>query len=181
MKGKVLKLSVVGKSGLNIKRLILCVIILSGVMAIQLYLYCNFFQDIYAKLEESENSMTNFQWLLEHIVYLIPVASVALFQMIAYSGDDMGGAYSAKHREQAVEAVFVMLFTFLIMLPFVIIKSKTGETPDTEEIQETQSLIDITTMWFAYQFIPFLILIMYHSVKGHSVTRSGEQTDAKSV
>ena len=91
MKGKVLKLSVVGKSGLNIKRLILCVIILSGVMAIQLYLYCNFFQDIYAKLEESENSMTNFQWLLEHIVYLIPVASVALFQMIAYSGDDMGG------------------------------------------------------------------------------------------
>ena len=162
-------MSVVGKSGLNIKRLILCVIILSGVMAIQLYLYCNFFQDIYAKLEESENSMTNFQWLLEHI------------QMIAYSGDDMGGAYSAKHREQAVEAVFVMLFTFLIMLPFVIIKSKTGETPDTEEIQETQSLIDITTMWFAYQFIPFLILIMYHSVKGHSVTRSGEQTDAKSV
>ncbi len=174
-------MSVVGKSGLNIKRLIVCIIILSGVMAIQLYLYCTFFQDIYAKLEESENSMTNFKWLLEHIVYLIPVASVALFQMIAYSGDDMGGAYSAKHREQAVEAVFVMLFTFLIMLPFVIIKSKTGEAPDAEKLQETQSLIDMTTMWFAYQFIPFLILIMYHSVKGHSVTNPGEQTDVKAV
>ena len=97
MKGKVLKLSVVGKSGLNIKRLILCVIILSGVMAIQLYLYCNFFQDIYAKLEESENSMTNFQWLLEHIVYLIPVASVALFQMIAYSGPPEGGVVVGGH------------------------------------------------------------------------------------
>ena len=167
------------KSRLNIKKMILCIIILSAVMVLQLYLYCTTAQDIFTKLKESENSMKNFTWVVEHVVYLLPVIVIALFMMIAYSGDRH--ICAVKHKEQAVEAVFVMLFTFLIMLPFVIIKSKTGEIPEPGEVEEVQSLLEMTTMWFAYQFIPFLILIMYHSVKGHAGSEEAEQISVKSV
>jgi hypothetical protein len=73
-------------------------------------------------------------------------------------------------REKAYICLFVALFTFFIMLPyviamsggFVIEKTVQNELGDDETVK---TLLGNTATWFAAQIIPFAIIISYHFIR----------------
>lgn len=147
---------------MNIARLLVCSVLMSLIMIIMLYLYCTQVQSIISELDAASKPMDNMIWVVENLARLFPMIAVAIFQLVVYSGD--GNIRGLYHREQRIECIIAMLFTFLIMLPFVYIKNRANEAVDNEGTVGT-AVFEQTYMWFATQLIPFVILIMYHGVR----------------
>ena len=128
-------------------------VIACAVMAIMLRLQTHTVQEILAKLAE-EGKLENVEWLVEYAAYCLPVVPVVIALTIFYSlfkGDKV-----AVHKEQTIVSVVLIAFTYAILLPIVVSnKEPIGESEKT--------MIEISVNWFAFQIVPFLIMLLYHS------------------
>lgn len=144
-------------------------LLLCAAMSLMLYLYCTKCQDIFSDIENAKHSMPQFLWVVKHVMHLLPVPILALILCLTHRHNEKNSAF-ALHKEQLIESVCAMLFTFLVLLPYVIIKSKSGEVPDAEETEEVVTLLNKTLDWFVVQFVPFMVLIMYHHIRGKRIS-----------
>lgn len=149
-----------------------CALVIA-VMATALYTHANKVQDIIKKLQD-KGSLANVEWLVEHVSYFIPVVVVAIAMTVFYSIFKKG-APVAICREKTIASAVVLVVTYGIMLPIVLSKTK---IVDEEEIK----LIDICINWFAFQFVPLVILALYHNSRAEyekkliEVAEAGEKS-----
>lgn len=153
------------KKKLDISRIAFCTLILCVVMIILLALYANQVQDLLLKVDEKgEGKVPNLLWLLERLAIGVPVVILAVVLTALYHNKDSYVPVKSQ-KEQLWVSILTTLFTYGVMMVFVLIRSKSGEVPDAEIIEETQTLWDITYKWFFVQMIPLFILIAYHGIR----------------
>ena len=122
-------------------------VIACAVMAIMLRL------QILAKLAE-KGKLENVSWLVKYAGYCLPVVPVVIVLAIFYSifKDDK----ITVHKEQTIVSIALIAFTYAILLPII--------ASNKEPIGETEkTMLDIMVNWFAFQIVPFLIMLLYHS------------------
>ena len=124
-----------------------------AVMAIMLRLQTHTVQELLARLEE-KGKLDNVEWLLEYASYCLPVALAAAALAIFYAvfKDDK----RIIHKEQTIASVALIAFTYAILLPIISYnKEPVGEGEKT--------MLELSVNWFAFQIVPFLIMLLYHS------------------
>lgn len=156
------------KPKLNILRLLLCAFVLCVLMAGIYICYVKSTPIVTQKLEElnpqKQGDMNNTLWLIEKIFFICPVFVLLLCQTLFYRTQK--SAPGIKHREQAWEITAVFLFTYAVLLPAVVMYSKrTPPVIDPVTGDQELSLILKTAQWFMWQFIFFLVPILYHRVR----------------
>ncbi|MBQ8408277.1 MAG: hypothetical protein IJY39_05375 [Clostridia bacterium] len=164
---------------LDKSKIAFCTMVLCVASIILLYLYANQLQEFIVKLNElGENKIPNVIWVINHLSVALPVIVLAVILTAFYSKKEAYVPVTSQ-KEQFYISLFTALFTYGVMLTYVLIKSKNGEVPEGEEIEEVKSLWDITYKWFFVQVIPFVIMISYHAVRADSESKelaeNGEQ------
>ncbi len=156
------------KRKLNILRVIICAVVLCALMWTLMYGYADGLELIGEKLEEinpdKTGDMKNTMWLIEHIMFILPVCILLIFQLIFYriwkERDEQ-----VLHKECFISLLVAFLFTYAILLPAVIISSKQAPVPVDEETgKELPTLIIKTGEWFIWQFMIFLAPLLYRKV-----------------
>lgn len=149
----------------------MCIAVACVLLVAALYLYCERVPEMIEKLTK-EGKYENLKWLLEHLVAFFPVPLVALVIAVFYSNQ---AKYVPVHsrKEQVFIACVVAAFTYTVMLGYVLLKK--GEVSG-EEVEEIETLWDISAEWFFAQIIPFAVLIGYHSVRVGSEEKELLQT-----
>ena len=150
---------------ISMGRIITNIIIFSAIMVAQLVLFSDVFVDIIDKLETGDKEAPNAIWFIKFVAYLLPVLTLIVVQYLAYSPSARKKLGSATvHRELAIETFFLILIIYVAILPVVISISGSAE-PAADSAETAKTLIENTTMWFAYQAIPHLVVAMYHRFK----------------
>ena len=157
------------KNRIDSFRLASCIVLLIATMVATLYLHANKVQDIIAKLEE-KGKLDNVEWLVEHVSYFIPVVLVAI-AMTAFYSIFKKGSPVAMYKEKTIASVVLFVVTYGVMLPIVFNKTK---VVDEEEIK----LIDICINWFAFQFVPLVILALYHNSRAEYEKKLADTTES---
>lgn len=138
-------------------KVIVCAVALCIIMAILLYMYNALVPSKIAELEE-KGKMDNVVWIIQYGSHLPPVVLIAVLLSVFYRNkNEYVRIYT--QRNMAKISGGVAVFTYVVMLPYVIFMSK------SEADGDAVTLIDRTITWFAAQIIPFMILIAYHSVR----------------
>ena len=164
------------KFKMNSFRLVSCCALVIAVMAVALYLHVGKVQDIIEKLQD-KGKLENVEWLVEYVSYIIPVVLVAIV-MTAFYSIFKNGSPVAVCKEKTLASVALIAVTYCIMLPIVFKKTI---VVDEEEIK----LIDIAINWFAFQFVPLVILALYHNSRAEyekklsELAESGDSAEAK--
>jgi len=138
-------------------------VILCILMIVILHWHANGLQDTFADLEEI-GKLPNVIWLVKHLAYVVPVVAVAVLLTLFYSNKEKYVPVVVQ-KEKFYITLIVAAFTYFVMLPYVIISSKMGETVDPETGEAITTLLDITVNWFFVQIIPFLLLVSYHAIR----------------
>ena len=157
------------KNRIDSFRLASCIVLLIATMVATLYLHANKVQDIIAKLEE-KGKLDNVERLVEHVSYFIPVVLVAIAMTTFYSIFKKGSPV-AMYKEKTIASVVLLVVTYVVMLPIVFNKTK---VVDEEEIK----LIDICINWFAFQFVPLVILALYHNSRAEYEKKLADTTES---
>ncbi len=134
-------------------RMTMCSAIITAVMGIALYLHANKVQDVIAKLNE-KGKLNNVEWVVEYASYLLPVAFAAIAMAVFYSIFNKGSSVAA-YKERSIASIILIAVTYGVMLPIIFSKKK---IVDEKEIK----LIDICVKWFAFQFVPLLVMAIYN-------------------
>lgn len=156
------------KKKLNILRVMICAVVLCAFMWALMYGYAEGIEIIAEKLEEinpnKTGDMKNTMWLIEHIMFILPVCILLIFQLVLYAIWKERDA-TKLHRECFISLLAAFLFTYAILLPAVIIFSKQAPAQIDEETgKELPTLMVKTGEWFIWQFMIFLAPLLYRKV-----------------
>ena len=159
------------KSKVNILRVILCAILLCALVVGTLWLFLRANDVAAEKLEElnpkKTGDMKNMLWLIEKVLYILPVCTLLIFQTLVYKMSKT--KKSITHRERAWELIIAFVFTYAVLLPMVLIYSKNNPpVPDPETGVEALSLAARSVQWFMWQILIFMPAILYHRVMANS-------------
>ena len=169
------------KPKMNILRTVLCAVALCALMAAMLFLFHGVMDTVTQRLEEidpkKDGDMKNTLWLIEKILYVLPVCVLLIFQTVFYL--TQGNEYaSVRYRERAWELIVAFVFTYAILLPAIVIYSNNNPPlPDAETGEETLSLIARSVQWFVWQILIFLPAILYHRVMATGVKDEDNQSE----
>lgn len=169
------------KKKLNILRTVICAIILCGLMCGALWGYVKGLEIITDKLEQinpdKTGDMDNTLWLVEHIMFILPVCVLLIFQLIFYSiwkEKDV----TVLHKECFISLLTAFLFTYAIMLPAVIIYSNNAPAAlDEMTGEELPSLWIRSAEWFIWQFMIFLAPLLYRKVAADTAKNLEEEEE----
>lgn len=156
------------KKKLNILRTVICSVLLCALAIALMHGYVNGLETVGEKLEELNpdrvDDMKNTMWLVEHVMFILPVCILLIFQLVFYAIWKERDA-AVLHGECFISLLAAFVFTFCVMLPTVIIYSK--NTPvqiDEETGKELPTLIIKSAEWFIWQFMIFLAPLLYRKV-----------------
>ncbi len=150
-------------------RVILMGLMLSGLIAVCLYLYHTAFRDYLAYLTEEEKKST--AWITEQLSYMLPFLAVAIFQYAVYAKHDNHDGVLQK--ERAYEILIASAVTYLLLLPLVWAYSDAKLTlslladvkiPKTEG-KEYETVMILVGQWFLRLSIPLCLLFVYHMAR----------------
>lgn len=135
-----------------------------AVMAIMLRLQTHKVQEILAKLAE-KGKLENVSWLVTYAAYCLPVVPVIIALAVFYS------IYKDNkivvHKEQTIVSIVLIAFTYAILLPIISYnKEPVGDSEKT--------MLELSVNWFAFQIVPFLIMLLYHSSMAEEDNASAE-------
>ena len=138
-----------------------------AVMGIMLRLQTHTVQEILAKLKD-KGKLENVEWLVEYAAYFLPVVLVAVALSIFYS--IFKDEKIIVHKEQMIVSIALIAFTYAILLPIASYnKEPVGESEKT--------MLELSVNWFAFQIVPFLIMLLYHSSMTEENTAPAEACD----
>lgn len=173
------------KPKMNILRTVLCAVALCALMAVMLFLFHGVMDTVTQRLEEidpqKDGDMKNTLWLIEKMLYIIPVCVLLICQTVIYKFAKT--KKSIAYRERAWELIAAFVFTYAILLPAIFIYSNNNPpVVDAETGEEALSLIARSVQWFVWQILIFLPAILYHrvmatSVKDTEVQEEKEETE----
>ncbi len=171
------------KKKLNILRTVICAVVLCALVWALMYGYVHGLEAVEEKLEEINpdrmDDMENTMWLIEHIMFILPVCLLLVFQLLLYSIWKESDA-SALHRECFISLLVAFLFTYAILLPAVIIASKQAPVLIDEETgKELPTLIIKTGEWFIWQFMIFLAPLLYRKVAADTVKNLEDEEEER--
>ncbi len=172
------------KKKLNILRVIICAAVLCALMWALMYGYADGLELIGEKLDQinpdKTGDMKNAMWLIEHIMFILPVCILLIFQLVIYAIWKEREP-SVLHRECFISLLVAFLFTYAILLPAVIIYSKQAPVLIDEETgKELPTLIIKTGEWFIWQFIIFLAPLLYRKVSADN-TQNLQKTEDEEI
>ena len=127
------------------------------------YLHSGKVADIIESLTEEEK-YPNTIWLIEFVSTALPILVIVIAMGISYS-DKKSYVPVYTQKEKLLVSVIIAIFTFGVLLGYVLYQSRGGETTDAETGDVIKTLWDRTYMWFFAQILPMLILITYHSMR----------------
>lgn len=154
---------------IDILRVVLCALAVCAMLAAILNWYCNDVPQVIEKLQE-EGRMTNTIWLVRYGSVLPPVIAVAVIITLFYCKKSSCVPVRTQ-KEKAYISLIAAIFTFGVMLPYVIHSSQGWDLPVPEGEEDIVSLLEKTVIWFCAQVIPFLVLISYHFARAESEKR----------
>ena len=120
------------KKRLDVSKIAFCTLILCVAMIALLALYANQVQDLLAKVDElGEGKVPNLLWLIERLAIGAPVVVlVVVLSALYYNKNNYVPVKTQKEKLWA--SILTTIFTYGVMMIFVIIRSKNGEVPDAE-------------------------------------------------
>jgi len=136
---------------------ILCLLLLAV-----LYWQAHGLQDIIQRMED-KGKMPNAIWVAKHGAYIVPIILVTVVLTLLYS-DKSKYIPVITQKEKMCIALISAAFTYVVLLPYVIISSKIGQA-DAEDAANVKTLLDITVNWFFVQIVPFVLWITYHAIR----------------
>ncbi|MBE6547877.1 MAG: hypothetical protein E7667_03230 [Ruminococcaceae bacterium] len=157
------------KTKTDVLRLIACCIILCLLMITMFICFAGGMEKIGEKLEDidkyRQNDMKNTVWFIRHAMMILPVILLVAISALLYSTQKDDLSY-IKHKEQLIEMLVVFIFTFAVILPFVVIYTqKHPPMIDSATGEKTLTLFARTAEWFVWQFIIFIVPLMYHRIR----------------
>ena len=156
------------KISLDMFKLCVCAIALCIIMGLMLGTYNAVVPDKLAEYEE-QGDMDNVAWIVRYGSVAIPVIIVAIILTFFYRNKSQYVPVNTQ-TEKAYICLVVSLFTFFVMLPYVIAMSGgfvVEQTVQNElgEDQTVKTLLGNTASWFAAQIIPLVIITSYHFIR----------------
>ncbi len=146
----------------KILRIVIISIVMCAVVCAIFYAYSKLSQKALEALEEKGN-MQNTIWVVENFIPIITIVGIiaalcAIYKLIKIPTLQI-------QSEKGWIMLIVALFTYGVILPYVINQSRGCFDPVPEGEEDVLSLLEKTVSWFVMAIIPFMISISYHFVK----------------
>ncbi len=157
------------KNKINSFRAAFAAAVCCAVMGIMLYLHTNQVQDLMSKIAEKGN-LANVEWLVKYLSYILPIVPVIIALAVYYTvfKDDA----IVMHKEKTLASIVLIAFTYAFLLPIVASKKEPiGESEKT--------MLDISVNWFAFQAVPMLVMLLYHSSMTEEESDVADNTEAE--
>ena len=161
---------------IKIARIVAFSVVMCAVMVGLFYLYYTGVPKIIAELEEKgkmENTITAMEYLspMFNVAGLI-VALVLIYKLVKAPVHEI-------QREKGIIMLIVAVFTYGVILPYVLKESAGCFLPVPEGEEDVVSLLETTASWFVVQLIPFMITITYHFMRASRKTEDKMQAHAE--
>ncbi len=154
----------------DFSKIVLTAVLICVVTAVMLYFYVKTVPELIQKLEDLDATMEHMIWFVDNLTLFFPMLVPILVLAAVYSNKQAyRPIYSQK--EQFWICLVTMIFTYLVMMPYVLLMSR--ETVDLDG-KEIETLWDITYRWFFMQVIPLVLMTSYHAVRAESEAREPE-------
>lgn len=150
------------KIWIRLARIFAFSIVMCAVSVGLFYLYATEVPEILVKLEEKGN-MKNTIEAVKHLVPMLNIAGLIIaltliYKFVKAKDSDVQG-------EKGCIMLIVALFTYLVILPYVLRVSEGCFDPLPEGEENVMSMLENTASWFVTQILPFLIVVTYHFVR----------------
>ncbi len=153
----------------SIIRILVCGILLSVLVTACLYLKYSVFDFVHARLLDQESKTS--AWILLQVSYALPWIFVCIFHGLVYCKHDRHD--SIVQREMFWEVLFVTVFTYLILLPYLCHISDAMYASALEmgaDIPQTDGKVDQTFImifheWFIRLSVPLCALLLFHAIR----------------
>ena len=158
------------KTRINALRVSLASIILCAVMGVMLSLQAGKVQDILQKIAD-KGKLENLEEFVKYAAYCLPIIMAAIVLTVLYEVWKADDAI-VMHREKAIATVVMALFSYAVLLPIVASKNEpVGESEKT--------LIEMTIVWFVFQAVPMLVMMLYHVAMNDGSEPTPEEKEEK--
>ena len=134
------------------------------VMYIALTVYLDTVPTKIAELEE-KGKMDNTIWLVKYASLLPPVIAVSIILTLCYK---FCYVKVETQRDKAIIILIVILFTYLVLLPDVCVRSEGWQDPVPDGEEDVASVLEQSIGWFCAQIVPFALALGYHLVRASS-------------
>ncbi len=121
-----------------------------------------------------KGKMENTIWVVQNFVPMLTIGIIITALGIIYRCIKLPN--SKKQSEKGIIMLITMLFTYGVILPYVMSRSIGCFDPVPEGVEDVKSLLENTASWFVIQIIPFMIVTSYHFVRA---SRPIEELDAE--
>ena len=146
----------------KILRILVISVIMCALTVAVFHAYSKFLPKTLDDLNE-EGNMTNTIWVVEHFVPMLSIGVLIAALCIIYKVVRVG--YSDMQSEKGTIMLIVAVFTYAVILPYVLERSVGCFLPVPEGEEDVLSLLEITASWFVVQIIPFMICVSYHFIR----------------
>lgn len=153
---------------IKIARIVAFSIVMCAVMTGLFYLYSKGVPKALAALEE-KGKMSNTIWVVEHFTPMLTIAGLIIALVLIYKL--VKAPVNEVQSEKGWIMLLVALFTYGVILPYVIKASWGCFLPVPEGEEDIKSLLEHTASWFVIQIIPFMITVTYHFVRARRIRK----------
>ena len=136
-----------------------------AVMTGLFYLYYTGIPKIIAELEE-KGKMDNTITAVEYLSPMFNVAGLIIALVLIYKL--VKAPVSELQSEKGWIMLIVAVFTYGVILPYVIKESAGCFLPVPEGEEDVVSVLEMSITWFSVQLIPLVITLGYHIVRASS-------------
>ena len=158
---------------IKITRIVSFSLVMCAVMTGLFYLYYTGVPKIIAELEK-KGKMENTITAVEKLTPMLNIAGLIIVLVLIYKL--VKAPMDQIQSEKGWIMLVVTVFTYAVILPYVLKQSEGCFLPVPEGEEDVKSLLEITASWFVVQIIPLMITTMYHFVRAGK--KIEEKTDA---
>ena len=164
------KLSFTARRGfLPVLRVLICTLLLAAALSGCLYLHHTAFPFLRARL--TELSLKPVSWIVKQLSFSLPFILVCVFLAIVYHGTDRHDGVASREKQWIV--IFVMVFVYAILLPYVNQLSKdlyeasvaSGAEIPKNDAGESWTLMLKSFEWFIRLAIPLPLIAFFYGVR----------------
>ena len=147
---------------IRIARAVVFALVMCAVSVGLFYLYETGLPKIISALEE-KGKMDN---TIEGVTHLLPMFNIAgLIIVLSLMYKPVRASLKEVQTEKGLIMLITAVFTYAVILPYVIRESQGCFDPLPEGVEDVKSLFERTASWFVVQVIPYMIVITYHFVR----------------
>ena len=144
----------------SILRILVVSVLMCAVLTGIFYLYSRFIPEALDSLHE-EGNMDNTIWAVEYFTPMLTILIVVAALYLVYK-PMRRIPISLVQTEKGYIWLVIAVFTYAVILPYVLNRSIGCFDPVPEGEQNVLSLLEKTATWFIIQIIPLMLAVAYH-------------------